>query len=112
MNVNDLRNALEVFAEIDPEIQLQTMLVLLHVASVGSCSQKSLETALGLSPASASRNASYWTDRRFDRKPGAGFIRKDDDPHDQRTKNLTLTSKGTHFIEQLRGSSNGKTSRK
>lgn len=103
MNPNTLANVCELITkEVDSELQLQTLRCLLFVAVRGTCSQKDLETSLGLTNASASRNISYWTDRRFDRKPGKGFIDRVDDDFDRRSKSLTLTKKGKDFINKLR----------
>lgn len=113
MDINELRGALETFAEVDSEIQVQTMLVFLYIAQAGTCTQKSIENAMAISPAAASRNVAYWTDRRFDRRPGMGFVLKQEDDHDRRFKTLSLTLKGTQFYEQLQGKKkDGKTSRK
>lgn len=95
-------NACDLLAEVDTELQLQTLRCFLFVAARGTCSQKDLELSLGLTNASASRNISYWTDRRFDRKPGKGFIERVEDDYDRRFKTLTLTKKGKDFLAKLR----------
>lgn len=102
MDINLLVRSLEAFADIDPEIQLPAVMTLLFVAQRGQCSQKDVEENLGMSNSSASRNVSYWTERRFDRKPGVGFIRRQEDDHDRRTKVLSLTPTGEAFLERLR----------
>lgn len=104
MDTNVLARSIEhISKNIDPELQLQTLRAFLFVAQRGSCTQKDVEMALGISNASASRNVSYWTDRRFDRKPGLGFVERVEDDHDRRFKALKLTPKGKAFYEQLRG---------
>lgn len=112
MDTNALTRALEKFAEIDYEMQLPTMLAFLFVAQRGKCTQKELEENLRMSNSAASRNVSYWTERRFDKKPGVGFIQRQEDDFDRRLKNLMLTPAGQKFYDQLRGQSNGKTTRK
>lgn len=102
MNPNTLARVCELLAEVDTELQLQTLRCLLFVAVRGTCSQKDLEVELGMTNASASRNISYWTDRRFDRKPGKGFIERVEDDYDRRFKSLTLTKKGKDFMSKLR----------
>lgn len=98
-----LDNALSKVSDlVDAELQLQTLRCFLFVAHRGSCTQKDVENALKLSNASASRNISYWTERRFDRKDGKGFIMRVDDPHDRRFRVLTLTKKGRDFFNLLR----------
>lgn len=89
--------------EVEPEMQISTLRVLLAIAMRGKCAQNELEQTLGLSNATASRNVSYWTDRRADRKPGHGFVSREEDDYDRRYKVLSLTRKGANFIEKLRG---------
>lgn len=112
MDMNEFRNSLELFSEIDPEMQLPTMLTFLYVAGMGSCTQKEVEEALGLSNAASSRNVSYWTHRRFDRRPGVGFIKREEDENDRRYKMITLTPAGRVFYAKLTGTKHGKTNRK
>lgn len=104
MNIIQFNRALELLSsDVDADIQLQTVRALLFVAMRGSCTQKDVELELQTNNASASRNVSYWTDRRFDRKPGMGFIMRVEDDNDRRFKVLTLTKKGQAFIEKLKG---------
>ena len=102
MNTIHLANVVEFLRnEIDQDLQLNTLQAFLFVGQRGSCTQKELEDALGGSNASASRNVAYWTDRRFDRKPGMDFIRREEDDYDRRFKRLTLTRKGAAFWKKL-----------
>lgn len=94
---------LELIAEeIDSEMQLSTLLTLLYVAQRGQSAQKSIEETLRLSSAAASRNVSYWSPVKADRKVGKGFIERAEDPCDRRHKILKLTPKGEQFIERVR----------
>lgn len=112
-NVNDLITALETFSTVDNEMQLPTILAFLYVARRGECTQKDIEVELRMTNATASRNISYWTDRRFDRRPGIGFIERREDDHDRRYKALKLNTRGRSFYEKLLGEDrHGKTSRK
>lgn len=103
MTPSALNNILEWIAdEIDPDIQLGTLRAFLFVAERGKCQQKDVELNLKSTNASTSRNISYWTDRRFDRKPGMDFIKREEDDFDRRLRNLTLTKKGQDFFNQLK----------
>lgn len=102
MHPNTLLNVCDLLQEVDSQIQIQTLKCLLYVAARGQCSQKDLEVTLGMTNASASRNISYWTERRFDRKPGKGFIERVEDEYDRRFKSLTLTKKGKAFMQRLK----------
>ena len=103
MDVNEFVRALERFKEeVDSEIQIQTMLAFLAVARRGVCTQKEIETELGMTIGSASRNISYWTDLKKPGVEGIGFIERVDDPRDRRYKLLRLTDTGKAFYTALR----------
>ena len=104
MDINLLNKAIShISKHIDNELQLQTLRAFLFIAQRGNCTQKDVETELGITNASASRNVSYWTDRRFDRRPGMGFVERVEDQYDRRFKTLKLTPRGRYFYEELRG---------
>jgi DNA-binding MarR family transcriptional regulator len=48
---------------------------------------------------------SYWTDRRYDRQEGLGFIDRVEGDHDRRFKELTLSTKGKQFYKKLQEAS-------
>ncbi len=96
------KNLIWLSKELEPELQLSTLRVFLYIASRGKCTQNEVEQELGQSNATASRNVSFWTDRRADRKPGKGFVLRTEDDYDRRYKNLTLTKKGQNFYQKLK----------
>src|SRR5690349_16337336 len=103
MSLQRLTRTLELVSkETGFEIQIITLLVFLFVASRGRCSQKDVEQELKLTNASTSRNISYWTDRRFDRKPGMGFIERVENDYDRRVRELALTPRGEAFYRRLK----------
>lgn len=103
MDINLFGKAIShISKEVDGELQLQTLRTFIFIAQRGNCTQKDVENELGVTNASASRNVSYWTDRRFDRRPGLGFVERVEDEYDRRFKILKLTTKGREFFEQLR----------
>lgn len=87
---------------VGSDLQISTLKVFLFIVHRGSCTQRDVEKYLSLTNSSASRNVSYWTDSRFDGKPGLGFIMRVEDPHDRRYRLLTLTNRGRSFVEKLR----------
>lgn len=95
-------NLAESFAQIDTTMQVSNMLTFLYVARRGVCTQKDIELALGLSNAAASRNVSYWTERKRYGVEGRGFIQRELDPKDQRHKLLSLTKEGQEFYKKLK----------
>lgn len=108
MDANVLIREVESFAEIDPEMQLATMLTFLYIARRGVCIQQDIERELGLSNASASRNVSYWTAFKAYKKPGVGFVERTEDPKDRRQRLLRLTKEGKEFYEKLMSREYGK----
>lgn len=108
MDINIFNRALEFIGDTaDKELPLNILRTFLFIAQRGACTQKELERHLGLTNSTASRNVSYWTDRRFDRKPGLGFLMRVEDPHDRRFRTVTLTNKGREFYERLKGVGDG-----
>lgn len=108
MDQNLVVEELNTFGKLDPNMQLQTMLVFLTVARRGQCTQKDIELELGLTNASASRNVSYWTELKIWPKgedeaiAGMGLIERIEDPRDRRYKLLRLTPAGKKFYTKLR----------
>jgi len=102
MNTQQLQRLISFLQEeISEELQLNTLAVFLVIAEKGDCTQQDVETALNIDQPSASRNVSYWTTRRADRKPGMGFIDRVEDDYDRRFKRLRLSKKGKAFLERL-----------
>lgn len=102
MQVHQLTRALELIAKrVSGEASLTTVLTFLFVAQRGKCTQKDVELELKISNASASRNVSYWTDRRYDRQEGMKFIERVENDFDRRFRELTLTPMGKKFYNEL-----------
>jgi DNA-binding MarR family transcriptional regulator len=101
MDLNKLLNTFELFSEIDPNMQISTVMVYCYVARRPGCTQKDIETAFEMTNAAASRNVSYWTSMKFYNTPGVGFLRREEDPTDRRYKILHLTDAGKRFLERL-----------
>ena len=93
---------MELIADEDSGMQIQTLRAFLFVANNSGCCQKDVERALSYTNSSSSRNISYWTDLRFDKKPGKNFILRIEDPMDRRYSILTLTKKGKEFLEKIK----------
>ena len=88
--------------EVSGELPLITLRTFLFVGSRGQVSQKEVEEHLNCSNAAASRNISYWTDRRFDRNPGMDMMVREVDDYDRRVKVVKLNRKGREFYERIR----------
>ncbi len=104
MSIHNFTAALELLSgEVAEDLQVNTLRTFMFIAGRGECSQKDVEAFLKTSNATTSRNVSYWTDRRFDRQPGAGFVERTIDDHDQRNRILKLTKRGVSFYAKLKG---------
>ncbi len=102
-DINEFRTALELFKdEVDPEVNVNLVLIFLEVARRGVCNQKDVEVVLNLTNATASRGVSWWSDAKRPNIPGMGFIARGEDPTDRRYKLLRLTSAGLQFYDKLK----------
>lgn len=102
MNTQQLQRLISFLQEeVSEELQINTLKAFLAVAEKGECTQQELEAILDTNQSGVSRNISYWTNRRFDRKPGMGFIERVEDDYDRRFKRLRLSKKGKAFLERL-----------
>jgi DNA-binding MarR family transcriptional regulator len=104
MPITGIMSALQIVsAEVDEACQVSTLLTFLFIAQRGTCTQKDVEVFMKTTNASCSRNVSYWTERRFDRNHGMGFVTRTADDYDRRMRNLTLTPRGKAFYAKLKG---------
>lgn len=103
MSIHHFTAALDLIShDVAHDVQVNTVRVLLFVGQRGTCTQKDVEAFLETSNATTSRNVSYWTDRRFDREEGMGFIERTMDDQDHRHRNLRLTKRGLAFYSKLK----------
>ena len=107
MDTNVVIKGAEAFSEIDPYMQLITMLTFLHIAQRGITNQQDIALLLGLSGGIVSRNVAYWIDNPRLADGGLGFIERAEDPTDRRSKILKLTLKGKKFYDTLRSNNDG-----
>lgn len=104
MSMHSFMSALQTISkDVAEDCQINTLRTLLFVGQRGTCTQKDVEEFLETSNATTSRNVSYWTERRFDRQEGVGYIERTQDDYDRRMRNLTLTKRGHVFYEKIKG---------
>ncbi|WP_316172950.1 MarR family transcriptional regulator [Bradyrhizobium sp. SZCCHNRI2049] len=102
MSIHQFTRALDLVSDkTSGECSLLTLRTFLFVAKRGKCTQKDVELELKISNAAASRNVSWWTDRRYDRQQGMNFIERVEQDADRRFKELTLTAQGKKFYAEL-----------
>ena len=103
MSINTLEftRLIETFRELDPEMQAQIMLVFLTIGRHSATSQRDLQLELNMTDGSTSRAVAYWSELRFDKKPGQNMIERYEDPRDRRYKMVRLNAKGRRFYEKL-----------
>ena len=101
LTVKQLFRALKLLKKTDKMFPINAALTLLYVAENEPCLKQDMELALDFSCASGSRNTDYLSASNRLRKPGMGFIIKEDAIEDRRMSVLTLTPKGREFVNLL-----------
>jgi DNA-binding MarR family transcriptional regulator len=106
VTLNELNRALDLIraATGNPELPLQTIQAFLIVAQKqGSCTVQDLERGLGMSNASASRNASYLSVGIPKRHQGYRLVTLKEGYPDRRYKTIELTAKGKELVSNIEG---------
>ena len=103
LTVKQLFRAFKQLKQKDTKFPINAALALLYVAEHEPCLKQDMEIALDFTSASGSRNTDYLSNNNRLRKPGLGFISKEDNPDDRRHSILTLTPRGKDFINSLGG---------
>ena len=96
-----LFKAIEEFRAIDPEMPSQSAALFLYSAIYPGCTMTDLQTNLGMSQASCSRNVSALSEWHRLEKPGLGLIAATPDPMERRRKVVHLTDKGKQLAVSL-----------
>lgn len=86
---------------IDPEMGIQTYMVLLQVALEEGIGVMEIANRLNLSGASASRNVMLLSKRRTASRAGYDLLTQEYDPHERRRKMVSLTAKGRKLLAKL-----------
>jgi DNA-binding MarR family transcriptional regulator len=98
---------IEVFRQIEPNMQLQTAATFLYIAQrdlKGDYpSLIKLGNDLASSNSTASRNVLLLSETFVKDKSGHGLVESFDDPMDRRKKVVRLTPKGHLFLDKIRG---------
>lgn len=106
MTLNELSQALNLIrsATGNPELPLQTIQAFLIIAQKqGSCTVQDLERGLGMSNASASRNASYLSVGIPKKHRGYRLVSLREGYPDRRYKTIELTAKGRELVKSIEG---------
>jgi len=108
MSVETIRakSFVEKLRELDPEMQLQTVLVLLLISEgheTGSwCRVKDLAEKVSLSSASASRNVAVFNKWDRHRNYGHNLVTTWENPKCRVEKFIKLTPKGEKFMQEIK----------
>lgn len=95
-------DAIQVFRQVDSEIQAQTVAILLYIAVKRKpVLMQELSDALGISQASVSRNVAVWSNLHWKQKPGHNLVESWENPENRRQKFVDLTQKGRLFIKMV-----------
>ena len=113
--IQDLKEALYVFAELDRKMQISTVITLLEIAEAElkreNISTHDIAKKLGMNAGAASRNTYYWGSGHEQMTGGHQFISITIDPLDRRKRELRVTSKGRAFLNRLTGEDNATSNR-
>src|SRR5262245_27084738 len=80
-------------AAVEDRVSVPGLRVLVMVRANGSLNLSAVAESLGVNASSASRTC--------DRLVGAGLLNRRDAPHDRRHVELTLTRRGTRFVDDV-----------
>tara|TARA_R100000781_G_scaffold73211_1_gene45742 strand:+ start:923 stop:1297 length:375 start_codon:yes stop_codon:yes gene_type:complete len=83
------------------ELPLQTLTVLMYVASHNGCHKQAMEEDLEMNKASGSRNTDWLARLHRLGRPGLNLITKEVDPTDKRRSILKLTRKGKDLVHKI-----------
>lgn len=108
MQMREFIKGMEFLSTIDRDMQISTALTLLYAAEKEGQHQIDLEERTGLSNAAISRNVAYWSKWKRHKVSGYDMMESVIDPADRRYRILTLTKKGTAFINRLKEQINGR----
>ena len=99
--MKNLRRAFKAFQALDHKFPINAALALLYIADHEPCLKQDMETALDFSTATGSRCTDYLCTINRLRKPGPGFILKEENFQNRRQSVLSLTDKGRHFLQSI-----------
>jgi len=94
--------ALELFRDLDPEMQAQAIATFIVIANADEdISMQEIQTATGLPSSSTSRNVQLFSETQRLGKPGHNMVEAYEDIADRRRKLVRLTPKGKTFKARL-----------
>lgn len=96
-------HTVQVFRLLDPEMQAQTIAIVLFVACRGRpVLMQELVEAVGLSQSSISRNVASMAERHRNGRDGHRLLESWENPDNRRQKFVALTDRGRAFVKALR----------
>lgn len=107
MELQQFIRGLESLQRIDPHMEIITALTLMYTAKNDGQTQKELESQLGTTNSTVSRNVGYWSKWKKFQVEGQDFMESFPDPRDKRYRITKLTAKGRHFVTQFEEMLNG-----
>lgn len=107
MELNQIIRTLRRFNDIDPKMQVSTILTFLEIAKAEGeardISVQDIERLVGLKSGTASRNVYYWAGGHKDMAGGFELVNASISSEDRRRRELRLTAKGKTFLTRLIG---------
>ena len=83
------------------ELPIQTLTVLMYIASHNGCHKQAMEEDLGLTKASGSRNTDWLARLHRLGRPGLNLVTKEVDYSDKRRTILKRTRKGKDLVHKI-----------
>lgn len=102
-----LLQVLQLIRELEPskakvsELPIQTLTVLMYIASHDGCHKQAMEEDLGMNKAAGSRNTDWLARLHRLGRPGLNLITKEVDRSDRRRSVLKLTRKGKDLVHKI-----------
>ena len=102
--IKRLEQIVEALRSVDPEMQLQQVLVFLKVINAGDegVSTEVIRKSMDLPQSSASRAVAALSDWSYLKRPGLGLVTMKEDLMDRRSKIVKLSPKGKRLAELIK----------
>lgn len=89
------------FMAVDPDMPLQRLASLTHIATTGELTQGQVSEQLGISTSASNRHVTFWSPITTVRGKGLGWLDVHEDIMDRRIKRFSLSKKGKALLSNI-----------